>query len=467
MSESARPQPPRAHLAGLPSVDRVLRELADSGASARPGLAELVRAELAAVRAAGASGAALPAAAQIARRVLEKAAALPVPEAAYPRVVNATGVLLHTGLGRAPLAESAAAALASSAGAFLQLEVDRLSGERRHREAPLLPDLLALTGGESATVVNNNAAALLLALAALAGGRQVLVSRGELIEIGGGFRLPELMAQSGCQLVEVGTTNRTYIEDYERACNEHTALLLLVHTSNYRVEGFAHSPAREELVALARRRGLPLLEDLGSGLLAEAPGSALAEEPAVRASLSAGVDLVCFSGDKLLGGPQAGLLVGRQDLVAACRRHPLFRALRPDRLQLVALAATLAAARRDPGLLPVHAALTASPGSRQERARQLADRLAAAFPQARFVAQAEAAQAGSGSLPTRELPSAAVAVQWPGLLPEALAQALRRGQPPVFARLRHERVQLDVLGLLPGDEDRLVAAFAALAAAPA
>jgi L-seryl-tRNA(Ser) seleniumtransferase len=347
--------------------------------------------------------------------------------------------------------------------------VDPETGERKHREARLLPDLCALTGAESGTVVNNNAGALLLALAALAGGREVLVSRGELIEIGGGFRLPDLMQLSGARLVEVGTTNRTYARDYEAAVTADTALLLRVHTSNYRVVGFQHGPAREELVAIARRRALPLLEDLGSGLPGPPPPSsgALCEEPDVRSSLAAGVDLVCFSGDKLMGGPQAGVLAGRAELVARCRSHQLFRALRPDRLALAALAATLATWRRDPGLVPVAALLALTPPARSERARVLAARLGAAFPHARFEAVDSEAQAGSGSLPARALRSAAVEVRWPGLPTEELARRLRTGQPPVFAQLRRDRVRLDVLALLPGDDERLQEALAALPAATA
>ena len=466
----------------LPSVDRVVRlvaELAGAPATAPDGAAELARALIEAEREGlrgtadgdaegggggdgGGDGAAggHPATAQdLARRVL---ALLAGRRPAYPRVVNATGVLLHTGLGRAPLGEDAAAALAEIATGYSLLEVDPQTGERRDRESRLAPDLAALCGGESATVVNNNAAALLLALSALAAGREVLVSRGELIEIGGGFRLPELMRLSGARLVEVGTTNRTYARDFESAVSDATGLILRVHTSNFRIEGFRHSAAREELVELGRRHGVPVLEDIGSGLLRPAGPGPLAEEPDVSSCLAAGVDLVCFSGDKLLGGPQAGVLVGRAALVRSCRRHPFFRAVRPDRLCLAALAATLAALRGNPARVPAAAAFLEAPRARLERARALAGALAARFPGADLRAELSAGSAGSGSLPARELKSAAVEVRWPGLDAEGLARRLRTGDPPVFPALWRGVVRLDVLALRPGDEGRIEQALAAL-----
>jgi L-seryl-tRNA(Ser) seleniumtransferase len=311
-------------------------------------------------------------------------------------------------------------------------------------------------------VVNNNAAALLLALSALGAGREVLVSRGELIEIGGGFRLPELMRLSGARLVEVGTTNRTYAKDYAAALSDATGLILRVHTSNFRIEGFQHSAARDELVELGRRAGVPVLEDLGSGLLRPARTGALADEPDVASSLAAGVDLVCFSGDKLLGGPQAGLLVGRAALVQSCRRHPFFRAVRPDRLCLAALGATLAALRRNPDRVPAAAAFLEAPRERLERARALAAALAARFPFADFRAELSSGSAGSGSLPAREIKSAAVELRWPGVGAEELARRLRTGEPAVFAALWRGVVRLDVLALRPGDERRLEQALAAL-----
>jgi len=455
-----------AGLRALPAVDRLLRLVGEGPAERQA--ARAVLADLRARILSGALDGRVPTPAELADRV--RTAVADAHRPACPRAVNATGVFLHTGLGRAPLSESAARALSGIATGFTVLEVDPRSGSRQHRETRLLPDLLALTGAQAATVVNNNAGALLLALAALAGGREVIVPRGELVEIGGGFRLPDIMRFAGCQLREVGTTNRTYARDVEQACSERTGLVLSVHTSNFRVVGFHHRPAREELVALCRKRRVPLLEDLGSGLLTP-PGAAwgpaaaaLASEPDASTALAAGVDLVCFSGDKLLGGPQAGLLLGRATLVAACRRHELFRALRPDRLALAALAATLADWRGGGTGLPVVLSLAETARARLERARTLAERLAQRFPAARFSAVLTRAQAGSGSLPARDLQSAGVEVSWPGLSADALGEALRCGEPPVFPRIWRGRLRLDVLALLAGDDERLLAAFAALPA---
>lgn len=482
------PRRSRDERRALPSVDRVLRLVAERCSAQRPappapdGAAELARELIDAARSAfdpacslgpeasspegavSADGASVePHVDRLARQLADGVLArLAQRRPSYPRAVNATGVLLHTGLGRAPLADEAAAALAAIATGYSLLEVDPQSGERRDRESRLLQDLLALCGGESATVVNNNAAALLLALSALGAGREVLVSRGELIEIGGGFRLPELMQLSGAKLVEVGTTNRTYARDYAAALSDATGLILRVHTSNFRVEGFQHSPGREELVELGRRHGVPVLEDLGSGLLQPAAAGPLTEEPDVAGALAAGVDLVCFSGDKLLGGPQAGLLVGRAELVARCRRHPFFRAVRPDRLCLAALGATLTALRRNPASVPAAAVFLEAPRARLERARALAAALSARFPGAEFRAELSGGSAGSGSLPARELKSAAVELRWPGLDAEPLTRALRMGDPPVFPALWRGVVRLDVLALRPGDETRLEQALAAL-----
>jgi len=449
--DSPGPPPWRA----LPAVDAVLRHL-----EGVPGAAAAVREELGGLRralAAGEPGVTLPTPAALAERVqlrLRQGAA-----EAYPRVVNATGVVLHTGLGRAPLSPAAVEALMRAGDGYARLEVDAERGERQHREQALLEDLRALTGAPSATVVNNNAGALLLALTALASGRDVLVSRGELIEIGGGFRLPELLAQSGARLVEVGTTNRTYARDYAAVLRWETGLLLSMHTSNFRIVGFQHRPERAELVALAREAGVPLLEDIGSGLLQPQAGE-LATEPDARTALAAGVDLLCFSGDKLLGGPQAGLLLGREDLVARCRSHPLFRALRPDRLTLTALAATLQLHRRAPDEVPVLAALRRSAAARGEHARALLARLSSSCPGAHCELTPSEASAGSGSLPGRPLASFAVDVSVPGLEAEVLARRLRQGQPVVHARVWQGRVRLDVAALLPGDEQRLAEALA-------
>ncbi len=451
-------------LRDLPAVDRLLRLVGGGALEAAAAREELARLRDSLLAGDGRDG--VPALEDLADRVRQRCRLARRP--ALARVVNATGVFLHTGLGRAPLCDAGAQALAEGATGFTLLEVDPRTGERRHRETPLLEDLRELTGAASATVVNNNAGALLLALAALGSGCEVIVPRGELVEIGGGFRLPDIMTLSGVRLVEVGTTNRTYARDVERALSDRTGLVLSVHTSNFRVVGFHHRPARAELAALCRARGVPLVEDIGSGLLAppgEAWGAAaavLASEPDATTALAEGADLVCFSGDKLLGGPQAGLLLGRADLVAACRRHELFRALRPDRLALAALSATLRAWRAGGAELPVVQALSAAPRVRLEHARALAARLQQRFPAATFAAVATRAQAGSGSLPARDLRSAGVEVRWPGRDAARLAEALRCGDPPVFPRVWRGRLRLDVLALRPGDEQRIEAACAAL-----
>ena len=447
-------------LAALPAVDAVVRLLAGvpgAAAAVRETLGEL-RKQLQQQGVDPAVG--VPDATEVAR--LTRRRLTEWARGSYPRVVNGTGVLLHTGLGRAPLPPSAGEALASLADGYSLLEVDPETGERRDREHALVEELRQLTGAESATVVNNNAGALLLALTALARDRDVLVSRGELIEIGGGFRLPDLLEQSGARLVEVGTTNRTYASDYAARLRWETGLLLSMHTSNYRVVGFQHQPTIDELVAVAHECAVPVLEDIGSGLLVPPRGGELSTEPDARTAIEAGVDLVCFSGDKLLGGPQAGILLGRADLVARCRRHPLFRALRPDRLALAALAATLRLHREAPLDVPVLAALSASPGSRAEHAKALRAQLAPVLPGVALAVVESEASAGSGSLPARPLSSSAVEFNWPGHEAETLALMLRTGVEPVFPKVWQGRLRVDVAALLPGDDERLVRIFAAL-----
>ena len=348
------------------------------------------------------------------------------------RVVNATGVLVHTNLGRAPLAEAALERVRDAAG-YSNLEYDLSTGSRGSRQDHLAPLLRRLTGAEAAIVVNNNAAAVLLALAALAEGREVVVSRGELIEIGDGFRIPDVLARSGARLVEVGTTNRTRAADYERAIGPETALLLRVHQSNFRVVGFTEQPRLEELAGIARRHDLPLVDDLGSGALVEVEG-----EPTPAAALAAGADLVCFSGDKLLGGPQAGIVAGRADLVERLRRHPLHRALRSDKLTLAALEGTLALYLDRPGEIPVVRMLREP----AEAVRARADRLAA---ETGGVVEETVARVGGGALPLAELPSFACALE------EELAAALRGHEPPVIAVVRDGRTLLDCRTLTDGE----------------
>lgn len=379
-------------------------------------------------------------------------------------VINATGVVLHTGLGRAVLPRRAVeAALAVHTGHSL-LEVDPETGARGARHTHVLDHLRALTGAEDAFVVNNNAGAVLLALAAIAAGGEVIVSRGELVEIGGGFRVPEVMAQSGATLVEVGTTNKTRAQDYERAITPNTAALLKVHPSNYRVVGFAESATLPELAEIARRRAIPLLDDLGSGSLIDLRRYGIGDEPTAMERLEQGADLVMFSGDKLLGGPQAGILAGRADLMARIRAHPLARALRCDKVTISLLEQTLALYRQGRATeeIPTLRALTRSPDEVRASAEHLALALNA-LPGVSAETVETVARAGAGSLPEEAIPSWAVAVAVEGLPPMAFADALRRHQPPVFARVSDDRLLLEARTLLPGEDAILAGAVAAIA----
>jgi L-seryl-tRNA(Ser) seleniumtransferase len=358
------------------------------------------------------------------------------------RVVNATGVIVHTNLGRAPLAAEALAQVLEAAQSYSNLELDLDSGARGSRQEHVTGLLRRLTGAEAALVVNNNAAALLLALAALAEGREVVVSRGELIEIGDGFRIPEVLTRSGARLVEVGTTNRTRAADYERAASPDTALLLRVHQSNFRVVGFTELPRVGELASVAERLGVPLVDDLGSGVLVE-----LAGEPSARESLAAGADLVCFSGDKLLGGPQAGIVVGRAELVERLRRHPLHRAVRADKLTVAALEGTLRLYLDAPERIPVLRMLREDVDVVRARAERLASLVGGTV-------EATAARVGGGALPLAELPSYACAVE------ERLAAPLRTGEPPVVGVVRDGRLLLDCRTVAEEEVDEVAAAVA-------
>jgi L-seryl-tRNA(Ser) seleniumtransferase len=431
--------PGRPTLRDLPSVDRLLADERLAGephgiaAAAARVVLERAREEIRAGRDPGA----------LAEAVVAELAAARRPR--LRRVLNATGVLVHTNLGRAPLAEAAIARVVEVGGAYSTLEYDLERGERGSRQEHLAALLETLTGGEAGLVVNNNAAAVLLALAALAEGREVVVSRGELIEIGDGFRIPDVLARSGARLVEVGTTNRTRAADYERAIGPETALLLRVHQSNFRLVGFSELPRLGELAEVARRHGLPLVDDLGSGAL-----SPLGDEPTAAESLRAGADLVCFSGDKLLGGPQAGVVVGRANLVEQLRRHPLQRALRADKLTLAALEGTLglALAPETRGRIPVLRMLQEP----VERVRARAERLAGLVG---GEVEDTVARVGGGALPLAELPSAACAIE------ESLAEPLRRGEPPVIAIVRDGRTLLDCRTLTDTEVDEVAAAVVA------
>ena len=359
------------------------------------------------------------------------------------RVINATGVIVHTNLGRAPLAEAALDRVREIARGYSNLEYDLAAGGRGSRQEHVADSLRRLTGAEAALVVNNNAAAVMLALAALAEGREVLVSRGELIEIGDGFRIPDVLERSGARLREVGTTNRTRASDYEAAIGTETAVLLRVHQSNFRVVGFTAQPSLGELADIARRHDLPLVDDLGSGALID-----IGDEPTARASLAAGADLVCFSGDKLLGGPQAGIVLGRAELVEKLRRHPLQRALRADKLTLAALEGTLALAVDAPDEIPVLRMLREPVEAVRARAARLAELVQGEVEET-------VARAGGGSLPLTELPSFACAVE------EELAVKLRAGDPPVIAVVRDGRTLLDCRTLTDAEADEVAVAVEA------
>jgi L-seryl-tRNA(Ser) seleniumtransferase len=365
--------------------------------------------------------------------------------------INATGVVVHTNLGRAPLAEAAIEQVAEIARGYSNLEYDLSAGSRGSRQDHVAGILRRLTAAEAALVVNNNAAAVMLALAALAEGREVIVSRGELIEIGDGFRIPDVLARSGAILREVGTTNRTRASDYEQAIGPETGALLRVHQSNFRLVGFTERPTVAELAAVAGRHDLPLVDDLGSGALWASNRLLLAEEPSARDSLAAGADLACFSGDKLLGGPQAGVVVGRADLVGRLRRHPLQRALRADKLTLAALEGTLRlyldperAARE----VPVLRMLTEAASAVRERAERLARLVGGEIEET-------VGRVGGGALPLAELPSFACAVE------EELAAPLRLGDPPVIGVVRDGRLLLDCRTLRDDEVDEVAAAVAA------
>ena len=435
---------PRGELRRIPSVDALLRTDAAKRAGeqfGRPLVKHAIREELDGLRDAASRGTEPPDDEVVLARALRHAA---LSWYGLTSVLNATGVILHTGLGRAPLPERAANAAAEAARNYVDLEVDRETGRRGKRTGKAEAMLVALTGAEAALVVNNNAGALLLALTALARRKEVPVSRGELIEIGGEFRLPEIMGASGAKLVEVGTTNRTRIADFRAAVNEKTGLLLKVHPSNYRVTGFAETPRPDELAELGRKRGVPFLYDLGSGLLDRFPGMP-AEEPAATEALAAGADLVCFSGDKLLGGPQAGIVLGRRDLVEPLRRNPIARALRVDKMQLAALEAVLrlyTTGRREE--IPLWRLLRAPAGQLKTRASKLARELPGAQ------ARRTEAVVGGGSIPGYVIPSWAVEVAV--MRADALSSRLRAGRPPVFCRVEDGAMVFD-LRTVPAERD--------------
>jgi L-seryl-tRNA(Ser) seleniumtransferase len=372
------------------------------------------------------------------------------------RVINATGVVIHTNLGRAPLAPAALARIAETAGGYTNLEYDLAKGARGSRTVHAESLITRLTGAEAAVVVNNNAAATLLMLAALAYGREVIISRGELVEIGGGFRVPDILVQSGAMLREIGTTNRTRVADYTAAAGPRTALILRVHPSNFRIEGFTERPSLASLVQAARSLRVPIVEDLGSGSL----DGILPGEPSVGASLEAGVDVVCFSGDKLLGGPQAGILAGRAELIDQLRRHPLMRAFRVDKLTYAALEGTLLEhlAGRAAQTVPVGRMLALSAADVEGRARALAERLAGHGWRTGLAGDTSAV--GGGSAPGVGLPTTLLIIERDGLTAAALEAQLRTLPTPVIARIVGDRVALDLRTVSAAEEDELAAALA-------
>jgi L-seryl-tRNA(Ser) seleniumtransferase len=372
--------------------------------------------------------------------------------------INATGVVLHTGLGRAVLSAAAAEAVAEVARGHSLLEVDPESGERGSRLDHIAPLLRELTGAEDALVVNNNAAAVFLAIGALAAGREVVIARGQLVEIGGSFRIPDVIRSAGARLVEVGTTNKVRLSDYAEAITPETALLLRVHPSNFRIVGFTEEPSLEALSALGRERGVPVLDDLGSGALVDLSRHGLVAEPTVHASVAAGADVITFSGDKLLGGPQAGLVIGRAEILSRLKRHPLMRVLRVDKLTVAALEATLRLYRDEPSALraiPTLAALTASAETLQARAEQLAERLQALDIALEVTLEAGISQVGGGSLPGEELPTTLVSIRAREIGVTELAQRLRIGEPSVWGRIRRDRLLFDPRTVTEAEVDLL------------
>jgi L-seryl-tRNA(Ser) seleniumtransferase len=449
----------------LPSIERLLQTLEASGDLGRHPRRLVVACAREAVDRARRRLTEAPEAAAVSMESLVHEARALLAERAAPslvRAVNATGIVLHTNLGRAPLAEAARRAAAEAAG-YAVLEIDAATGMRGSRQAHVAALLRELTGAEEGLAVNNNAAAVLLALTALARGRDVVVSRGELVEIGGSFRLPDIMAAGGCRLVEVGTTNKTYLHDYEAALTPETALLVKVHRSNFAMRGFVHDVEAADLAALGRRAGVPVLFDMGSGAFVDLASRGLPAEPTVAAAIAAGVDVVTASGDKLLGGPQAGLIVGRREPLARIRAHPLARAVRIDKLDLAALEATLRL-YRDPERawqeVPVLRFLARHPAALEADARALAVHVAEALGDAAALDVVRtASEAGGGALPGAELVSWAVALRPRTGGPERWDRRLRRHRPPVFARIADDRLLLDARTLEPADLEPLLAAL--------
>lgn len=389
-----------------------------------------------------------------------------VEEVIFPslrRVVNATGVVIHTNLGRSILSKPAVESLMRVASHYSNLEFDLEKGVRGSRHAHLTELIKNLTGAEEGMVVNNNASAVLLALSAFARGREVIVSRGELVEIGGSFRIPDVMRESGAILREVGTTNKTYVSDYRSAINEDTAMLLKVHTSNFKILGFTHEASIEEMVHLGKEFSLPVMYDLGSGILVDLPSVQLSDEPTVASALKAGADIITFSGDKLLGGPQAGVIIGKARFVQRLKKHPLARAVRVDKFTIAALEATLKAyfdpqkaLEEIPTLRMISMPLEELRSRAEKLARMLKEKVAERFE---LRVEDEVSRAGGGALPLAELPTAVVSVVPKHDSVVEIEKKLRANKPPIIVRIKEEKILLDVRTILPEEYDEIVEAF--------
>ena len=441
----------------LPSVERIISDerLAPLvEIHSRQAVLDLARRELAQARSAIAKSGIAPALDEIISSIEAEADAL---DRGWPRhVINATGVVLHTNLGRAPLSEEAITAMVRTAQGYSDLELDLGTGRRGSRQAHISELVARVTGAEAALVVNNNASAVMLGLAAVASGKEVIVSRGEAVEIGGGFRVPDVLRQSGATLVEVGTTNRTYGRDYESAINENTGALLAVHASNFRVMGFTHAPEMAELVEIGARRSVPVLHDLGSGCLLDSAQYGLMHEPMPQESVKAGVGLSFFSGDKLLGGPQAGIIAGTKALVDVAARHPLARAMRIDKLSMAALAATLEhyARGQAPDKIPIWRMIAMTVEEAKARAAGWAEEIGEGVD----VTETEST-IGGGSLPGETLPTWAMAIACDELGGAvAVAKRLRDASVPVMGRIEDGHVVLDARTVLPGEDSSLITA---------
>jgi L-seryl-tRNA(Ser) seleniumtransferase len=460
----------------IPSIEQLRQRPAIRALEARFGAEATVDALQAAAAEARRAIAGGGAGAEVTGRI-ESAAAAHLADTFRPSlaaVINATGVIIHTNLGRAPLAGPAIDRVTEVARGYASLEYDLARGARGRRDVHAEVLLCRLTGAEAAVVVNNNAAATMIVLAALAAGREVIVSRGELVEIGGGFRIPDVMAQSGAVLREVGTTNKTRAADYASAISERTALILRVHPSNFTIEGFTERPTLEDLVAIGKKFNIPVAEDLGSGLLKKGSypfsGAGRAEkgydpffEPSVDATVAAGVDVCCFSGDKLLGGPQAGIIVGRAAQVDRIRKHPLMRALRVDKMTYAALEATLAeyAAGRAQTTVPVQRMLATTADEIRARAEVVAAAIRSHDGWRADIVQGMSA-IGGGSAPGVELPTWLIAIEKSGMTPNALEALMRRPPTPIVARIEHGQVLLDLRTVLPHQDSALSVSLASL-----